>query len=102
MFTCSCQQIGGNLKINKSENIVLNKLSACVHWKFKATIFHPKKYSRVSSWCNGLSGGMWNRSKRVQTPVALLRSLSDKYLWERYEPPYSPSYGLNSTTAVLL
>ncbi len=29
-------------------------------------------------------------------------SLSDKYPWERYEPPYPPSYGLNSTTIVLL
>ena len=27
--------------------------------------------------------------------------LSDKYPWERYEPPYPPSYGLNSTTTVL-
>ena len=34
--------------------------------------------------------------------VALLRSLSDKYLWERYEPPNPPSYGLSSTTNVLL
>ena len=40
--------------------------------------------------------------KRVRTPVTLLRSLSDKYPWERYEPPYPPSYGLNSTTTVLL
>ena len=24
-----------------------------------------------------------------------------KYTWERYEPPYPPSYGLNSTTTVL-
>ena len=31
-----------------------------------------------------------------------LRSLSGKYPWERYEPPYPPSYGLNSTTTVLL
>ena len=23
------------------------------------------------------------------------------YVWERYEPPYPPSYGLNSTTTVL-
>ena len=38
---------------------------------------------------------------RVQTPVALLRSLSGKYPWERYESPYPPSYGLNSTTNVL-
>ena len=26
----------------------------------------------------------------------------DKYTWERYEPPYPPSYGLNSTITVLL
>ena len=40
--------------------------------------------------------------KRVRTPVALLRSLSDKYPWERYEPPYPLSYGLNNTTTILL
>ena len=28
-------------------------------------------------------------------------SLSGKYPWERYEAPYPPSYGLNSTTTVL-
>ena len=34
------------------------------------------------------------QSSRAITPVALLRSLSGKYPWERYEPPYSPSnYG---------
>ena len=38
---------------------------------------------------------------RVRTPVALLCSLSGKYPWERYEPPYPPSYGLNSTSTVL-
>ena len=43
-----------------------------------------------------------NRSKRFRTPVTLLRSLSGKYPWERYEPPYPPSYGLNGTTTVLL
>ena len=32
----------------------------------------------------------------------LLRSLSGKYPWERYKPPYLPSYGFNSTTTVLL
>ena len=40
--------------------------------------------------------------KRVRTPVALLRSLSRKYPWERYEPPYPSSYGLNRTITVLL
>ena len=39
---------------------------------------------------------------RVPTPVAPLRSLSGKYPWERYEPPYPASYGLNSTTTVFL
>ena len=48
------------------------------------------------------SDGLRNRSERVRTPVALLRSLSGKYPWERYEPPYPPSYGLNSTISVLL
>ena len=32
----------------------------------------------------------------------LLHSLSGKYPWERYEPPYPSSYGLNRTTTVLL
>ena len=41
-------------------------------------------------------------AKRVRTLVALLCSLLDKYPWERYEPPYPPSSGLNSTTTVLL
>ena len=42
------------------------------------------------------------RSKRIRTPVALLRSLTDYYPSERYKPTYSPSYGLNSTTIALL
>ena len=43
-----------------------------------------------------------NRSKRVRTPVALLCSLPVIYPWERYEPPYPPCYGLNSTTTVTI
>ena len=31
-----------------------------------------------------------------------ITSLSDKYPWERYKHSYTPSYGLNSTTTVLL
>ena len=38
---------------------------------------------------------------RVRNPVTLLRSLSGKYPWEMYEPPYPPSYGLNNTTTIL-
>ena len=37
-----------------------------------------------------------------QMSCTLLCSLSGKYPWERYEPPYPPSYGLNSITTVLL
>ena len=48
------------------------------------------------------SDGLRNRSKRVQTSIALLRSHSDKYPRERFEAHYPPSYGLNSTTTVLL
>ena len=48
------------------------------------------------------SNGLRNNSKQVCTPVALLYSLLGKYPWKRYEPPYPPSYGLNSTTTVLL
>ena len=48
----------------------------------------------VSSWCNGESDGLRNRCKRVRN--------SDKYPWERYEPPYPASYGLNTTTTTVL
>ena len=56
----------------------------------------PSK-SRVTS-SNQHITALWE----YRTPVALLRSLSGKYPWERYESPYPPSYGLNSTTTVLL
>ena len=38
----------------------------------------------------------------VVSKFAQLRSLSDKYPWERHEPPYPPSYGLNIITTVHL
>ena len=40
-------------------------------------------------------------NKLLISKTQLLRSLSGKYPWERYEPPYPPSYGLNSTTTIL-
>ena len=39
---------------------------------------------------------------RVRNPVELLRSLSDKYHWKGMNSPHLPSYGLHSTTTVLL
>ena len=58
----------------------------------------PKFVSSLRGYPHGLQ----NRSKRVHTPVVLLHSLSGKYPRERYESPYPPSNGLNSTTTVLL
>ena len=43
-----------------------------------------------------------NRSEQVQTPVTLLRSILDKYPFERYKHLNPPGYELNSTTAILL
>ena len=50
---------------------------------------------------NWQSARLRSQSKQVRTPIALLRSLSDKYPWERHEPPYIPRYGSNSITAVI-
>ena len=42
-------------------------------------------------------------SERIRTSVALLRSLLNFYSWEKYETSYPlPSFGLDSTTIVLL
>ena len=48
-----------------------------------------------------VDSGLKKCGTRVQTPVVPLRSLSDKYPRERYEPPYTPIFGLNSTITVL-
>ena len=58
---------------------------------------HAITIDGVFSWCNDESDGL-----RVRTLVVLLYSLSSKYPWERYESPYPPSYGLNSSTTILL
>ena len=65
---------------------------------------NPKKHLRYSNNATQqrTPGRMKMFKMRVRTPVALLRSLSGKYPWEWYEPPYPPRYGLNSTTTVLL
>ena len=48
---------------------------------------------------NGKGAGLLLRSKWDRTPVALIRSYSDKYTWENNEPPYTPRYGLKSIIA---
>ena len=42
---------------------------------------------------------LWHHSKQVQSPDVPLCSL---FNWERHEPPYPLSYGLNSTAIALL
>ena len=62
-------------------------------------MYHKTKPNRTTYFSH--EDGLQNRSKRVRIPVALLHSISDKDPWERYEIPYPPSNGLNSTTIVL-
>ena len=47
----------------------------------------------MSLWCYGQSDGLQNHSKHVHTPVMLLRPLSGKCPWERYEPLILPAMG---------
>ena len=46
---------------------------------------------------------MWvSYEKSLETYLMILvRSLSDKYPWERFRPPYSTTHGLDSTTTLL-
>ena len=66
-------------------------------FSFRMSVFKIIFMCSQSPFC----GGLRNRSKRIRIPVVLLCSLSGKYHWERYEPPYPPCYGLNRTTTVL-
>ena len=66
------------------------------------TVKISKKSKMVSWGSNGQSAGLHNRRTLARTSVTLLHSLSDQYPLDRYEQPYPSSYGLNSTTIVLL
>ena len=92
----------------KIDDILMNKerinsaLNCEAYSFFLRSIFRsqnrPCKDAPVVKW---LKQVMQNLSKRDRIPVALLRLLLDKYSWERHEPLYPPSYGLNNTTTVL-
>ena len=68
-------------------------------------IFHKAK---SSSETRGCPRGVMVKAMDCRIVVrefvlqSLLHSLSGKYPWERYEPPYPPSYGLNSSPTILL
>ena len=82
--------------------VIIQKHSrgTCVWVYLKWMMFLP--HTSGSSCYKGNSAGLRIRSKRVRTLVTLLRSLSDKYPWKRYDPSYPSTSGLNSTTTVLL
>ena len=65
-------------------------------WKRKGDLFNELYDLFFYKWL-GKDAGPSN----ISISGSLLMSLR-KYPWERYEPPYPPSYGLNSTTTVLL
>ena len=58
------------------EDLALINLQWLISYKTKPnqTKLNQNK-TLVSSWCNGYCGGLWNRSKRVRTLIALLSSL---------------------------
>ena len=88
--------------LQNSTYLHIVKLWTDLNWNWLWDKFQKSTSFRVSSWCNGYSNGLQISSKQVQALVAQLHWLSDKYPWERYEPPYPLSYVLNSTTIVLL
>ena len=86
------------LTLNKNKQTCPNRQN--MHTLFYEQVVCKRDTKMEKEGCNGYGDGSRNRSMRVRTPVALLRSLSGKYPWERYETPYPPSYGLYSTTTV--
>ena len=63
-------------------------------------ITKPQSIRRARSWRSFKRTELWHRNKCVRSPVELLRSLSDSYPSKRYEPPYPPSYAVNTTSIV--
>ena len=79
-------------KIGHQGRLLATDLLCTVCYSVFAQRLNRKLKVGMSSWCNSWNAGLQNRSKRVRTPVALLCSLSDKYPWERYEPPLSSTW----------
>ena len=79
----------------------------CVWWRFKNSKWITHYTDSINFLPSILSFGVIVKALDcrivwVRTPVALLRSLSNKYTRERFEPSDPPIYGLNSSTTVLL
>ena len=110
-FVSFCTQLYG-IKYSFQILIICTHLYGWMYfYLILITIFVSSKYfyliivictESVSSWCNSYCPILRNHSKRVRTPLSLLRSISDKFYWKSYGLPYLLSYGLNSSTAVLL
>ena len=93
--------------VNASQVQILNKTDCCLlcgNSPLRKVIMYLYFNGEMLSEKRGCPRGIMVKAMDcgVRSPVELLRSLSDKYSWERYEPTYPPNYGLNSTTTVLL
>ena len=69
-----------------------NSFKCCEFSRFSLSAYHLFRFMQhfFSGWTNALR----NRSKRVRTPVALLRSLSSKYPWGKgMNPLILPAMG---------
>ena len=86
----------------KTKSILLmrgDRLRNTIIWSDMQENIEITKWGGVYS---GKRAALRRHSKWVRTPVEVLCSVSDKYLWERYEPTYPLSYEPNNTTNVLL
>ena len=65
-----------------------------------ATLLNTQHYKVRVKWSNPGNGGGCPRGVMVKAMDCGI--VVRKYPWERYEHPYPPNYGLNSTPTVLL
>ena len=97
----------------KTRKPFLNKVNfeySCHILKYLYHVFPPLLKSCKIIFFLKLPSHLWGCPRRVMVKamdcgiVVCEFALQSRYYvhWERYEPTYPPSYGLNSTTAVLL
>ena len=93
----------------------LTRYGSRVNGTIQGKEYHPPRNIGIVAIEKGNFGLLWGCPRGVIVKATdcgivvsefvlqsqLLRSLSGKYPWERYKPPYPPSNGLNSTTTVL-
>ena len=88
LYECTTRTLTKRLEKKLDDNY-RRKLRAILNKSWQQ---HPQGTNYTATCLPSRNAGLWNRSKRVRTLVALLRSLYDKYPGERYEPPYPLGY----------